>query len=231
MSDILGQALLDFHHGKHTNDMVTWTNISDEDTLPLAYLFRTFEDMPKIEQRALKMARGNILDVGCGAGGHSLWLQDKGLKVHAIDSSKGAVEVCALRGIKHVTQTGLLDVTATYDTILILMNGTGIFQNMKHLSSYLLHLKSILNPQGQVLIDSTDIAYMYQNEDGTSCMEINPNYYGELKYYMSYNGKQATAMEWLYLDFDTLKQACHDAGLNCEKIEAGDHHDYLAKLS
>ena len=89
MKDIFGKALLDYHNGNYTEDIITSTSISTEDTLPLPYLFREFNNMPKIEQKALQLSKGNILDVGCGSGSHSLWLQQKGLHVKGIDISKG----------------------------------------------------------------------------------------------------------------------------------------------
>ena len=94
--DIFGKALLDYQNGNYSEDIITSTNISDEDTLPLPYLFRDYAEMPKLEQKALQLSKGNILDVGCGSGSHSLWLQDKGLNVKAIDNSKGAIEVSKL---------------------------------------------------------------------------------------------------------------------------------------
>ena len=102
MKDIFGKALLDYHNGNYTHDLVTSTNISEEDILPLPYLFRNFSEMPNIEQKALQLAKGAILDVGCGSGSHSLYLQNNGLKVKAIDKSKGAVEVAKQRGVKKV---------------------------------------------------------------------------------------------------------------------------------
>ena len=79
--------------------MITATSISSEDILPLPYLFRSYKDMPKLEQKALAMCRGKILDVGCGAGSHSLWLADKKLQITSIDISEGAIEVCKQRKI------------------------------------------------------------------------------------------------------------------------------------
>ncbi len=99
MKDIFGKALLDYQNGNYSEDLITWTNISEEDELPLPYLFRDYSEMPKLEQKALQLARGNVLDVGCGAGNHSLWLQEKGFNIKAIDNSKGAIEVCKKRGI------------------------------------------------------------------------------------------------------------------------------------
>ena len=231
MKDIFGKALLDYQSGSYSDDLITWTNISDEDVLPLPYLFRDYSEMPKLEQKALQLAKGNVLDVGCGTGNHALWLQDKGFEVKAIDSSKGAIEVCKKRDLKNAKLIPLLDETETFDTILLLMNGTGIFQELTQVAKYLRHLKSLLKPKGQILIDSSDISYMYTDEDGSTWMDLNSHYPGELDYYISYKGEEETPMQWLYLDFDTLKTACLTVGLQCEKVMDGVHFDYLAKLS
>lgn len=231
MKDIFGKALLDYHSGNYTEDIITSTSISGEDILPLPYLFRDFDDMPEIEQKALKLSKGKVLDVGCGSGSHSLYLQNKGLNVKAIDISKGAIEVAKQRGVLHAEIKALLNETNTFDTILLLMNGTGIFQELKQLSKYLKHLKNLLNPNGQILIDSSDIKYMYEDEDGGLWIDTNSNYYGELDYFISYKGEKEFPMKWLYIDFDTLKLACESVGLECELILEGEHFDYLAHLS
>ncbi|MGE5945002.1 MAG: class I SAM-dependent methyltransferase [Flavobacteriales bacterium] len=231
MKDLFGKALLDYQNGQYTEDLITSTNISEEDELPLPYLFRYFKDMPKLEKKALQLAKGSILDVGCGAGNHSLHLQKKGFDVKAIDISKGAIEVAKLRGVTNVEVKNILDETEAFDTVLLLMNGTGIFQELSQVSKYLTHLKSLLKPNGQILIDSSDIKYMYEDEDGGFWMDAHANYYGELDYYLSYKGEEETPMKWLYLDFDTLKLACDTVGLKCELVLEGVHFDYLARLS
>ena len=228
--DIFGKALLDYQNGNYTEDLVTSTNISDDDTLPLPYLFRDYSEMPKLEQHALQLSKGTVLDVGCGAGSHSLWLQEKGLNVKAIDSSEGAIEVAKKRGVKHAELKPLLEETQTFDTILLLMNGTGIFQELSQVSKHLKHLKSLLNPEGQILIDSSDISYMYEDEDGGLWLDLNQSYPGELDYYLSYKGEKEDPMKWLYLDFETLKTACFTVGLECEKVMDGEHFDYLARI-
>lgn len=230
MKDLFGKALLDYQNGNYTEDIITSTNISEEDDLPLPYLFREFKDMPKLEQKALKLAKGSILDVGCGAGSHSLYLQEKGFQVKAIDISKGAIEVANMRGVLHAEVKPVLDETDTFDTILLLMNGTGIFQELSQVSTYLTHLKSLLNVNGQILIDSSDIKYMYEDEDGGFWMDMNATYYGELDYYLSYKDEDEDPMKWLYLDFEKLQLACETIGLKCELVLEGDHFDYLARL-
>ncbi|WP_460218202.1 class I SAM-dependent methyltransferase [Psychroserpens sp. MEBiC05023] len=230
MKDLFGKALLDYYHKNYTEDIITSTNISGEDELPLPYLFRSYTEMPKLEQQALQLAKGHILDVGCGAGNHSLYLQNKGLNVKAIDISEGAVTVAKHRGLKHVELKALLDETETFDTILLLMNGTGVFQELSQAAKHLSHLKTLLNPKGQILIDSSDIQYMYEDDDGGLWIDTNANYYGELDYFLSYKGENEKPMTWLYLDFERLQLACSSVGLQCEKVMDGEHFDYLAKL-
>jgi len=231
MKDLFGKALLDFQNGNYSEDIMTSTSISDEDALPLPYLFRAHKDMPKLEQKALELCKGKVLDVGCGSGSHSIYLQKKGFKVKAIDISKGAIEVSKQRGVLQAAILNILDETETFDTILLLMNGTGIFQELTEVSKYLSHLKTLLKPGGQILIDSSDIKYMYEDEDGGYWMDMNTSYYGELDYFLSYKGEKETPMKWLYLDFETLKLACETLGLQCELLFEGDHFDYLARLS
>jgi SAM-dependent methyltransferase len=231
MKDIIGNALLDYHNGNYTDDLITSTNISDEDELPLPYLFRSYKDMPKLEQKALQLAKGKVLDVGCGSGLHSLYLQNQGLKVKAIDISKGAIEVCKQRGIINTELVSVLNESEKFDTILLLMNGTGIFQELSQVSRYLTHLKSLLSDKGQILIDSSDIKYMYEDDDGGIWMDSNAHYYGELDYFLSYKGEKELPMKWLYLDFETLTMACQALNLNCKLVLEGDHHDYLARIT
>ncbi len=235
MKDVFGKALLDYQNGISTGSLpeniITSTSISDEDELPLAYLFRSFKEMPKLEQKALKLVKGKVLDVGCGSGSHSLYLQDKGIEIKAIDISEGAIEVTKRRGVKHGEVLNVLDETETFDTILLLMNGTGLFQELKNVSTYLKHLKSLLNSGGQILIDSSDIKYMYEDEDGGVWQDANNAYYGELDYFLSYKGEKEQPMKWLYLDFNTLQTACTSVELKCELVSEGEHFDYLARLS
>jgi len=236
MKDLFGKALLDYQNGNYTEDIITSTSISDEDILPLPYLFRSYNEMPKLEQKALDLAQGKILDVGCGAGSHSLFLQEKGLNVKAIDISKGAIEVCKKRGVSNACVKNILDEIEIFDTILLLMNGTGVFEDLANMPKYLMHLKSLLTPKGQILIDSSDIKYMYEDDDGSpdnyqDWYDANANYYGELYYYVSYKNETETAFKMLYLDFESLKSACEAVGLLCELVLEGEHYDYLARLT
>ena len=162
----------------------------------------------------------------------SLYLQKKGFLVSAFDISANAIKACQLRGVKKANVQNLLEVeNEQFDTILLLMNGTGIFGNLAETSKYLQKLKSLLTPNGQVLIDSSDIIYMFdQDEDGAYLIPAD-GYYGELTFTVSYKGQTETTFPWLYLDYNTLQNAAHANGLECELVAEGKHFDYLAKLS
>lgn len=231
MKDLFGQAILDYQTQNAPEDLVTETNISEADEMSIAYLFRAYQDMPKIEKKALQLAKGKILDVGCGAGSHSLYLQQKGFEVTAIDISPKAIQSCQLRGVKDARIQHLLELkNEQFDTILLLMNGTGIFGTLAETSKYLQKLKSLLTPNGQILIDSSDIIYMFdQDEDGAYIVPAD-GYYGELTFNLSYKGQTEDTFPWLYLDYNTLQNAAHANGLQCELLLEGNHFDYLARL-
>ena len=232
MKDLLGKAILDFQTNNNPQDIITETNISDKDEMSIAYLFRNFTQMPPIEQKALQLCFGKILDVGCGAGSHSLYLQEKGFKVTAIDISENAIKACKLRGLQNAKVKHILDLkNEKYDTILLLMNGTGIFETLNKIDNYLLKLKELLNLNGQILIDSSDIIYMYdQNGDNSYQVPAN-NYYGELIFKIHYKKQKEQEFPWLYLDFNTLQKACHTNNLKCELILNGENCNYLARIT
>ena len=233
MKDLFGKAILDYQTHNSPEDILTETSISEADEMSIAYLFRSYNDMPKLEQIALQLAKGKVLDVGCGAGSHALELQnERKLDVTAIDISENAVKACLLRGIKNVKVENILalDTSEKFDTILLLMNGTGIFGTLKETSKYLQKLKSLLNVSGQILIDSSDLIYMFdQDEDGAYSIPAD-GYYGELTFTVQYKGETEETFPWLYLDYNTLQNAAIANGLQCELIAEGAHFDYLARL-
>ncbi|WP_445430330.1 class I SAM-dependent methyltransferase [Chryseobacterium indoltheticum] len=232
MKDLMGRAIWDYFHNENPEDLQTETSISELDELPVKYLFRDFEEMNKIEKKALKLSHGKVLDIGAGAGSHSLYLEnDRDLDVTALDISPKAIQVCQLRGIQKAVAQNMLEFSGeTYNTILLLMNGTGIFQSLKVIDIYLKKLHSLLNKNGQILIDSTDILYMFdQDEDGGVLIPAN-GYYGELDYIVHYKGESEDPIKWLYLDFNTLKNAAENNGFTIEKV-LQDEDSYLAKLT
>jgi SAM-dependent methyltransferase len=233
MKDLFGKAILDYQTNSSPENIITSTSISEEDEMEVGYLFRSFDEMPAIEQKALLLAKGKTLDVGCGAGSHSLYLQnERKIDVHSIDISKNAIQVCLLRGLKNIRAIDVLDLeNEKYDTILLLMNGTGIFETLEKSTIYMQKLKSLLNPNGQILIDSSDIIYMFdEDEDGGKWIPSD-NYYGELTFSLQYKNEKEDDFPWLYMDYNTLQNVAIANGLKCQLLMEGDHYDYLAQLT
>ncbi|MEY4462808.1 MAG: hypothetical protein RLY98_1349 [Bacteroidota bacterium] len=233
MKDLFGKAILDYQTNTSPENMITSTSISDEDEMEVAYLFRSFAEMPTLEQKALQLTKGRTLEVGCGAGSHGLYLQNKrNIDVHSIDISENAIAACTLRGLKNTQVIDVLNIeNEKYDTILLLMNGTGIFETLERTPIYLQKLKSLLNPNGQILIDSSDIIYMFdEDEDGGKWIP-SETYYGELTFTVQYKNETEAPFPWLYMDYNTLQNAAIANGLQCQLVLEGDHFDYLAQLT
>jgi len=230
--DLFGQAIFDFYHGKK-EPLITSTDISEEDELAISYLFRSYKNMPATEKKALQLCQGKVLDIGAGTGCHALYLQKTGFDIVAIDASPLAIEVCQKQGVLKAKGIALLNFETheKFDTILLLMNGTGIFQTLNQVLENLEKLKNLLAANGQILIDSSDLIYMFdKDEDGGVWLPAHKNYYGELDYTLHYKNQTET-FPWLYLDAELFSTFAHQAGLNFEIISEGKNFDYLARLT
>ncbi len=229
--DLFGKALWNYHKKIGANKIITWTSLTEEDPIHLSYFFRSFDEMPNLEKKALELSKGKVLDVGCGAGSHSLYLQNKmKLEVFGIDHSHGAIATAHARGLKNTIEQSIFNHREeTYDTILLLMNGLGICGKLKNLRALLLHLDSLLNYGGQILLDSTNLIYLFDQTEIGERIVPGSNYYGELIYGISYDNKIIT-FPWLYVDIENLKQAASEVGLITHIIMRGENWDYLARL-
>ena len=227
MKDIFGQALFDYFKagGKHK----LWINntYGPKEEMPLNVYFRTEEEMPDLELIALNKCSGKVLDIGAGAGSHALLLQDKGLEVTAIDISGLAVTVMQQRGVKDAARADIFTYSAhdKYDTLLLMMNGIGLCGTIEKLRLFLRHAKTLLNKGGQLLFDSSDIAYLYEGSlpRGT--------YYGELSYQYTYKGQETEWFKWLYIDQEKLRNVALQEGWVTQILYEDDIDQYLAKLN
>ena len=233
MKDLFGKAILDYQTDNSPEDLIIETSISDADEMSVAYLFRSFAEMPKLEQKALQLANGKVLDVGCGAGSHSLYLQNElNLDVTAIDISANAIKACELRGLKKAKAQDIMQLEGEkFDTILLLMNGAGMCGKLKNIPNFLQKLKSLLTDGGQILVDSSDIIYMFdEDEDGGKWIPTDVDYYGEVVFDITYKGEKENSFDWMYIDYNTLQTAAVANGLRFELIVEGEHYDYLAQI-
>ena len=231
--DPMGTAIAEYHRTGRAGTLRVFSSQFDEDEIPVEQLFRTFDEMPLLEQRALEMARGRILDVGAGSGCHALALQKMNKEVTAIDISELSVEVMDERGVEDARAIDLYDerFTEQYDTILLLMNGSGIIGNIEGMERFFLRMKQLLRPGGCVYMDSSDLKYLFEEEDGSYLIDVAGDYYGIVDFRMQYKQVKSKTFDWLYIDFDTLSYYAEQYGFRAELVCQGEHYDYLARLS
>ena len=230
--DPMGRAIFDYYSTKKTGKLRVLSSMFYEDEIPVPTLFRTFAEMPIQEQKAIELCRGKVLDVGAGSGCHSIVIKERGLEPIAIDISELSVEVMRDRGID-ARNINFFDETFTekFDTILFAMNGIGIVGKIERLPDFFRSIKRLLAPGGQVLLDSSDIKYIFMDEDGSMDIDLAAGYYGEIDYKMRYKNITGEPFDWLYIDFDTLSMYAEEHGFNCEKCIDGEHYDYLARIT
>ncbi len=232
-NDPMGRAIADWHANGKAAKLRVFSSQFDEDEIPVKHLFRNFEQMSQLEQKALILAKGKILDCGAGSGCHSLELQRMGKEVEAIDISPLSVEVMAQRGVQSVSQQSLFELNAVqaFDTVLMLMNGSGIIGKLENMEKFFMKMKQILKPGGVIYMDSSDLRYLYEDEDGSYVVNLAGDYYGEVDFRMQYKQIKGETFDWLYIDFQTLSMYASKFGFKAELIEEGEHYDYLACLT
>ena len=229
--DPMGRAIADYYKTQKANKLRVFSPMFEEDEIPLSTLFRSYEVMPRIEQKALDMAKGKVLDVGAGAGCHSLVLQERALDVTAIDISPLSVETMKERGVKKVIEQDFFTLKGQYDTVLMLMNGIGIVGTLERLPRFFRQLDKILAPGGQLLCDSSDISYVFEDENGMIDIPNEMDYYGEHSFRMQYKDTIGEPFNWLYIDADTLREKAGRCGYAVEVVAEGEHYDYLARIT
>ena len=230
--DAMGRAIADYWKNKKADRLRVFSPMFEEDEIPLTTLFRNYENMPEIERKALDMATGRTLDVGAASGCHSLVLQKKGIDVTAIDISPLAVETMKNRGVQKVIEQDFFTLAGQqYDTILMLMNGIGIVGTLERLPKFFRQLDKILAPGGQVLCDSSDISYVFEDENGMMDIPDEMDYYGEQSFRMQYKDTIGEPFDWLYIDADTLKEQAAMNDYHVEVVAEGKHYDYLARIT
>ena len=223
--DVFGKALLDFYQSGEGDKLWIHNNYGKPENMPVEVFFRTEADMPDLEEYALALCKGRVLDIGAGVGAHSLILGEHGFKVSSLEISAAACQIMEDRGVRDVINGDIFSTQGEYDTLLMLMNGIGLCGDIDGLNTLLPHLRTLLSSRGQIILDSSDIAYLY--EPGNFSGET---YYGEISYQYEYQRTKGDWFKWLYIDFDTLKTIAAGHGFSCELLFEDDMDQYLARL-
>lgn len=229
--DPIGKAILDYSKTKKPADIIVHSDLCEDDIIPVEVLFRSYKEMPELEKRALALCSGKVLDVGAGAGVHATWLRKNQIEVDVLEVSPGAIQFLKENKFQVLSESFLsANSNKKYDTIIMLMNGIGIAGKLSNLHSFLIKVKSLLNQGGQFIFDSSDIKYLYEDDDGSFLMDLNSEYYGNFKFQMEYKKELGEWFEWLYVDYDTVHKHALKMNAKSERIMEYDNH-YLAKIT
>ncbi|MDF2382088.1 class I SAM-dependent methyltransferase [Nostoc ellipsosporum NOK] len=227
MQDILGQAIAGYQAGRRRTRLWILPSYGPRESMPVRIYFRTPAAMSELEHIALGACTGHILDAGAGAGSHALYLQQQDRKVTALDVSPLNCAVMKERGVKDVRQGDLLKWKGRrFDTVLLLMNGIGITGSIKGLKDFLATAPNLLKPGGQLLFDSSDVAYLYQDD-----RRKGRRYYGEVDYRYMYRGQVSEQFSWLYIDSKRLQALARAAGWRCDELYREETGQYLVRLT
>ena len=159
--DAYGHQLYDFYRGREVIEIVERDDglIDSSESLPKYYLAE-YKDWNPREKHATRYVRGRVLDVGCGGGRWSLYLQGKGRDVLGIDISPLAVKVCKLRGLRNVMVKSITEVDSRlgrFDTILMMGNNFGLFGGPKRARRLLKRFYNLTSPDARIIAESLDV--------------------------------------------------------------------------
>jgi SAM-dependent methyltransferase len=217
-------ALHDYFYKGAAKKLILHNNYGEPEEMPVSVFFREDVHLTELELYALNLCQGEILDIGAGVGVHTLELQKRLLNVTALEISPKACEIMNDRGVKIVLNTSLYDtIEQTYDTLLLLMNGFGLSGKIVNVSSFLNTIKRLLKPQGQVIVDSSDVSYMYDEKPVDQ-------YFGEVEFCYEYKHIVGEWFNWLYIDPSSLIKVCKENNWDCQIVFKDKQDQYLAIL-
>jgi cyclopropane fatty-acyl-phospholipid synthase-like methyltransferase len=224
--DVMGSAMENYFK-KNDNTLIrVFINKSEEPEMYPSVFFRSYKNMLKYEKIALKNSKGKVLDLGCGAGCHSLYLQNKGFDITAVEVSKKSANVALSQGVKMVINEDWRNLNVkNFDTVLVLMNGMGLAESPTDLKLMFRKLKSFLNKTGSILIDSTDVTYAKADWP-----MLDSEYFGKVQFELKYKGK-TQCFPWLFVDFETAVKTAKSVKLNVEVLERARNGHFLLRLS
>ncbi len=224
--DVYGLALQDYANEEEDKFWVN-TSYGEPEEMPTWYFFREYDEMPALEKMAMTICEGRTLDVGAGTGSHSLCLQQMKFDVVAIDTSEVAVKIMRESKVRDARSIDFFDLEGEkFDTMLCLMNGLGFIGKLNRLKEFLEKAEDLLNEDGQILLDSSDVAYLY-----TDTEKPQDHYYGEVSFQYQYKGQKGDWFDWVYVDKETLSEKCQELGWNVQVLTEDENGQYLARIT
>ena len=227
--DVYGEALYDYYKLQTLKDpLLLHSSYGDIEEMPVDIFFRDETDFPELEQIALALCDGKVLDVGAGVGSHALYLQAKNFEVTALEQSAAACSIMQQRGVTHILEQDFFRLgEGSYDTLLFLMNGIGLSGSLDGLRNLLRHSKSLLSDRGQLLFDSSDISYLYEEY---RIPKPETHYLGQIEFQYEYKGNMGKPFRWLYIDQQELIKIAHEEGWVVQILFEDENDQYLVRM-
>lgn len=160
IEDAYGQEIWAYYNGKDVAEIVENADgyISASKFGPKGY-FLDYEDWAPYAKKAMEFVKGRVLDVGCGAGRCSLYLQKKGFEVTGIDNSPLAMKVCKMRGLKKARLIAVEDLNFkpnSFDTIIMMGNNFGLLGSFAKAQRLLKKFHSFTSGNAMIIADTRD---------------------------------------------------------------------------
>ena len=228
-----GLALKEFYDGNKKAKVIFYRDDGFKEDHYVSNYFRTKRGFSSLDKRAISLCKGKILDIGAGVGPHAIELQDLGFEVLAIDISSHACDIMKKRGVLNVKYTSVYDLKEEiFDTILLMGRSIGFVEDLLGLKKFFKHCKTLLKPEGYILLDSLDVR-ITTNPDHLAYHERNRHlghYFGEIRLHMEYRDLQGEKFQILFIDSQTLKNIAREMDFECEIIHEEKNGDFLAKI-
>jgi 2-polyprenyl-3-methyl-5-hydroxy-6-metoxy-1,4-benzoquinol methylase len=238
IQDAYGQQLLAQFNGKTpTAEFVEREDNYLDIGSDAGFYFSKYEQWSVLEHLAIERAKGRVLDIGCGAGRHSLYLQQKGFDVTAIDNSPGAIEVCKLRGLKNAIVKAIADVDEfkpnSFDTILMFGNNFGLFGDAENAKLILKKLSQITSSEAQI-IAGTRNPYRTDSREHLEYHEFNRQrgrMPGQIRMRVRYGKAVGLWFDYLFVSPKEMQEIVADTEWQIEEFIEPEEANYFAVIS
>jgi SAM-dependent methyltransferase len=227
------QAMMDYFKGEKDNLISIIREDGFENKIPVSFLYGNSERFSLIDDKALSMCRGRVLDVGAGSGNHSLFLQQEGFEVYALEILPALIKILRLRGLSNVMESDVIQLeNGNFDTVVMLGHGLGIAQDLSGLNALLQKLKSLITREGYILCDSLDVTKtdIPENLEYQKHIERLGRYRGEIRFRFKYKDSAGSLIKWLHVDLDTLSEVAFRNDMLCKLVYTDLDGNYLAQL-
>ena len=230
--DAFGQALMALYNGRDSFEIIERDD-GYFDAIETRAYFTKYEEWSPFEQKAMEFAKGSVLDVGCGAGRHSLYLQQKGLDVFGIDISPLSIEVCRLRGLRKAEVMSIEEVDFppdSFDTVLMLGNNFGLFGSFERARLLLKRFHEMTSEDALIIAATRDV-YKTDKPDHLEYQRLNRErgrMSGQVKIRVRFHRYASKWFDYLMVSKQEMEDILDGTGWKVQEYLDSDGANYIA---